>query len=90
MKVKALITKFNNCIERINTNDSQFVRLVDIETYRNYMKRYNLKLMKKHGSKYTYKDVYTMRQEIHDYELQEIKEKGLYVFDIDNWVYSHE
>ena len=90
MKVKTLIKKFDMCIERINTTDSQFIRLVDIETYRNYMKRYNLKLMEKHGTKYIYKDVYTMRQEIHDYELREIKEKGLYVFDIDNWIYSHE
>jgi len=64
------------------------MRLIDTKTYRSYMKRYNLKLMIRQENTYIYKNPDMMRNEIHNFELHNIN-KGLYVFDIDQWKYFH-
>ena len=88
MRVKTLIKFYNECCERIRTENAQFMRLIDTKTYRAYMKRYNLKLMIRQENTYIYKNPDMMRNEIHNFELHNIN-KGLYVFDIDHWKYSH-
>jgi len=88
MNVKQLIKFYDQCCERVKTHNTEFIRLIDIKTYKAYMKKYKLRIMIKQDKYYIYKTPDIMRNEIHNFELHNIN-KGLYVFNIDHYIYSH-
>ena len=80
MRVKTLIKFYNECCERIRTENAQFMRLIDTKTYRTYMKKYNLKLMIRQENNYIYKNPDMMRNEIHNYELHFASCQHFYIY----------
>ena len=58
-------------------------RIISRSTYKNFMKKYSLKLMTKKHNHYKYKTMQEMQQEIYEYETNNNDVKnGLYFYKI--------